>query len=193
LEELFKSVATEDPARRKTFRLLFISKKEDQHKHLELMINDGTLVGVFDFSVGSHDRSTRVGVLIHHKFTRNHYAKEAFIAVLDYVVLGHPTKGHNGNLSGLGFDRVVLETEVANLAFKRLIQSLLLDRERTPDRQPLALRNKTMIYTIGKRDWEAARPHIKVEWMSPPHIALSRERNPSFDLFGDDHRHQSKH
>jgi hypothetical protein len=85
-------------------------------------------------SLDSRDRSACVRVLIHHKFIRNHPAKEAFIAVLEYVLLSHPTKGHNGNLSGLGFDRVVLETEVANLAFKRPIQSLHLERECTPDR-----------------------------------------------------------
>jgi len=45
---------------------------------------------------GHHRYSTRgieAGILIHHKFAGHHYGKEAFIAALDYVLLGKTNCG----------------------------------------------------------------------------------------------------
>jgi RimJ/RimL family protein N-acetyltransferase len=114
-QDLAVPVLTNHRAASKMFRLAVISKAENPFKHKELMVNGGTLVGVVDFALNSWDQSAHIGVLIHHPFTPQQYAKEALFAVLDYAFLGDLKLAWNGVLGRLGLEKVVLEGEKADL------------------------------------------------------------------------------
>ncbi|PMD30655.1 hypothetical protein L207DRAFT_592415 [Hyaloscypha variabilis F] len=146
LKDLAMPVLTNHRAASKMFRLAVISKAENPFKHKELMVNGGTLVGVVDFALNSWDQSAHIGVLIHHLFTPQHYAKEALFAVLDYAFLGDPKLTWNGVLGKLGLEKVVLEGEKADLGFKNLLQSLHIEHCGKPTNY------SSMIHTITKRD-----------------------------------------
>jgi len=136
--------------------------------------------------LNSWDQSAHIGILIHHLFTPQHYAKEALFAVLDYAFLGDPKPAWNGVLGRLGLEKVVLEGEKADLGFKNLLQSLHIEHCGKPTNY------SNMIHTITKRDWEFARSQVTFNWMSPNLGQSQKLGSTSLGLIGLELRNQPK-
>jgi len=85
--------------------LFVISTEEDKNKHGDpkkskksLVVDDGVVVGIFQLFLRergdpgegfpAHENRADTGMVIHHKFIKKGYGKEAMIAVLDYTLLG---------------------------------------------------------------------------------------------------------
>jgi hypothetical protein len=112
----------------------------------------------------SSDCGAYTGIIIHHEARGHRFSKEAYIAVLDYILLGHPTTLRNGNLGGLGLPNVHIETAEADKAFIKLMEQLHLShlqREATPDHgQDYRMNVPCVNWTVTKPVWLEARKHI---------------------------------
>ena len=176
------------------FQLAIISKTENQNKHNEvnkgLMVKGGTLLGVLSIQLFNYEETAEVGLLIHHELNRQHYAKEALFAVLDYVLLGNSVPIHGGALGGLGLERVVMEGEVAEVQFKKLLQSLHIEHCSKSLKYHLDDAAPKTVLSLSKEEWEEARTAVTFEWMPKSHGGPTKEGIPSFGLLGDVPQHE---
>jgi hypothetical protein len=129
----------------RTIHLYILLKPHlDIHMKLNLdrakfMIEDTTpVVGYLslDLKQNSQDSVAHIGIIIHHEVAKPKFGKEALISILDYILLGQPTKMSNGNLGGLGLGKAFVETGLKNVAMQGLMGSLHLKhlaREGSPD------------------------------------------------------------
>jgi RimJ/RimL family protein N-acetyltransferase len=132
---------------RRMFELFIILKPglEDSlklpFKRARHIVNGGHVIGVITLVLHQHpqnasDCGAYTGIIVHHEARRHHFGKEAWIAALDYILLGQPTTLRNGNLAGLGLPKVHIETAKENEAFIKLMEELhlkTLQRGSTPD------------------------------------------------------------
>jgi RimJ/RimL family protein N-acetyltransferase len=114
----------------------------DRPNDLLLRWPPGLLIGSIDIrwpEAGFEESD--IGGYIHHRFTRNGYAKEAFAAVFDYA------------LGDLQRPAVYLETVAANAGFRKMMKGLGL--EALEKHAVLAM--PTVTYSFGKARWEQAK------------------------------------
>ncbi|KAH8746567.1 hypothetical protein BGZ57DRAFT_862204 [Hyaloscypha finlandica] len=166
------------------------------------IVNGGHVIGVMTLVIDQNphnpsDCGAFIGIIIHHEARRHSFSKEAFIAILDYILLGHPTTLRNGNLGGLGLRKAFIETAVANSAFRGLMESLHLkrfEREGTPDHgQRDRVHVPSITYTVTKPDWLEARKLVIMDWMPEGQQALSRDGSPNLWELEQGHGADSGH
>jgi RimJ/RimL family protein N-acetyltransferase len=166
------------------------------------MVNGGHVIGFMTLTLDQHphdpsDCGAYIGIIIHHEARGQYFSKEAFIAVLDYILLGQPTTLRNGNLGGLGLRKAFIETAVENKALRGLMESIYLkrlEREATPDhgqRGRMIVPNVT--YTVTKPEWLEARKQITMDWMPEGQQALSRDGSPNLGELERGHASGSGH
>ncbi|KAE9372655.1 hypothetical protein N431DRAFT_339621 [Stipitochalara longipes BDJ] len=166
------------------------------------MVNGGHAIGFMHLSLDQHphdpsDCGAYIGIIIHYEARGHHFSKEAFISVLDYILLGHPTTLRNGNLGGLGLRNAFIETAVANKAVVGLMESLhlkLLEREATLNHgQEHRMDVPCVTYTVTKPEWLEARKHITMDWMPEGQQALSRDGSPNVGELEHGHASSAGH
>jgi hypothetical protein len=180
----------------------------DSHMKTELkfdcakfMIKDTTpVVGYLALYLRQHlndpkDSVAHIGIIIHHEVAKLKFGKEALVSILDYILLGQPTKMSNGNLGGLGLGKAFVETGMKNVAMQGLMGSLYLKhlaREGTPDHGLRKSMNvPSVTYTIGKADWVEARKRIVLEWMPVGQQSISGDGSLYFSEIGHEFEHAS--
>jgi RimJ/RimL family protein N-acetyltransferase len=160
-------------------------------KRVPHMVNSGHVIGFATLVLDQHPRDhsdcgAYTGIMIHHEARRHKFAKEALIAVLDYILLGEPRPLRNGNLAGLGLLKAHIETGMENEAFRKLMEELHLkhlEREATPDHgQDYRMKVPCVNYTVTKPVWLEARKHIILDWMPEGQQALSRDGTPDLHV-----------
>jgi len=138
------------------------------------MADGGHVIGYIVLNLDQHphnpsDCGSKITIVIHHEARGHRFGKEALIAILDYILLGHPTTLRNGNLGGLGLHKAFIETAVANDTFRGLMEGLhlkRLEREATPDHgQNERMQGPCVNYTVTRPVWLEARKHITMDWM----------------------------
>ena len=93
------------------------------------IVNGGHVIGIVTLVLDQHphdpsDCGAYTGIIIHHEARGHRFGKVAYIAVLEYILLGHSTTLRNGNLGGLGLPNVHIETVEANKAFIKPMEQL---------------------------------------------------------------------
>jgi RimJ/RimL family protein N-acetyltransferase len=102
---------------------------------------DGLLVGFLETGWPSEGfEESDIGGYIHHRFTRNGYAKEAFAAVFDYA------------LGDLQRPAVYLETMETNAGFRGMMKGLGLEALEIH----VDLGKPSVTYSFSKASWEQA-------------------------------------
>ncbi|KAE9369169.1 hypothetical protein N431DRAFT_510673 [Stipitochalara longipes BDJ] len=188
---------------------LFIILKPKLDIHMKLifdrtkfMIKDSHVIGYLTIDLKQNpqdpnDPVAYIGIVIHHEVAQHKFGKEAFISVLDYILLGQPTKMSNGNLCGLGMSKAFVETGMKNDGLPGLMGSLHLKhlaREGTPDHgQKKNMKVPSITYTITKADWLEARKHVTMEWMPAGQQTLSGDGSPNLSELKPEYNPGSSH
>jgi RimJ/RimL family protein N-acetyltransferase len=171
-------------------------------ERVQHIVNGGHVIGFITLTLDQHpynpsDCGAYIGIIIRHEARGRHFSKEAFITVIDYILLGHPTILRNGNLGGLGLRKAFIETAVANKAPRGLMESLYLkrlEREATPDHgQEHRMDVPCVTYTVTKPEWLEARKHITMDWMPEGQQALSRDGSPNLRELEHGHASSAEH
>lgn len=90
-----------------------------------------------------------LGGCIHHEFTRNGFAKEAFGHVFDYSLVG-----------GLNLKELFVKTRKDNVPFRALMKSLGLGKLEKLEwllDENSDLKKEWITYTFGKKEWMQAK------------------------------------
>lgn len=161
---------------------LYILLKPNPDIHMKLnfdrtkfVLKDTTpMVGYLSLDLKPHpqdpkDSVAQIGIIIHHEVAKLKFGKEALISILDYILLGQPTKMSNGSLGGLGLGKAFVETGLKNVAMQGLMGTLHLKHlacEGAPDHgMNRSMNMPSVTYTTAKADWLEARKRTIMEWM----------------------------